>query len=316
MGNYDIAFPNLGIYLSNVPKNFSVFGLTIAWYGVIIAVGMLAGVFLAAHIAKKSGQNPDLYWDFFIWASIFSIIGARIYYVIFQWDLYKDNPIKVFNLREGGIAIYGAVIGAFLTALIYTRIKKISMLLLTDTAVAGLILGQAIGRWGNFFNREVFGDYTDCIFAMRIPIVAVRTGDMSEMIIAHIGNDNFIQVHPTFLYECLWNLGVLVLILLWYKRRKFDGECTLLYFFGYGIGRAWIEGIRTDQLYLIGTKIPVSQVLAIVTASLALIIDVIVRIKLKKKEQETPEEIKVMEAKLAADEAAKPEEVPAETTKE
>lgn len=266
-----------------MPKSFSVFGLSIAIYGVIIAVGMLAGVFLAAHIAKKSGQNPDLYWDFFIWASIFSIIGARTYYVIFQWDLYKDNPIKIFNLREGGIAIYGAVIGAFLTAFVYTKIKKISMLLLTDTAVAGLILGQAIGRWGNFFNREVFGEYTNSLFAMRLPIVAIRTGDMSEMIIAHIGNDNFVQVHPTFLYESLWNLGVMVLILLWYKHRKFDGECTLLYFFGYGIGRAWIEGIRTDQLYIIGTKIPVSQVLAIVTAVMALGIDIFVRYRLKKK---------------------------------
>lgn len=283
MGSTDIAFPNLGIYLSDVPKTFSIFGISIALYGVIIALGMLSGVLLATRIAKKSGQSEDLYWDFFIWGSIFSIVGARIYYVIFEWEFYRDHPLSIFNLREGGLAIYGAVIGAFITIGVYSKLKKQNPFLMGDTMVAGLALGQAVGRWGNFFNREVFGEYTDSWLAMRLPVAAVRSRDISESIRAHIGADNFIQVHPTFLYESLWNLGVMTLILVWYKHRKFDGECILLYLAGYGIGRAWIEGIRTDQLYVPGTHVPVSQLLAIVTAVSAVIADIIIRIKLRNK---------------------------------
>lgn len=280
----DIAFPHLGIYLNNVPKSFSVFGFRIAFYGVIIGVGVLCGVLLAAHMAKKESMDPDMIWDFAIYAIIFSIIGARLYYVVFQWDMYKNNLLEVFNLRNGGLAIYGGVIAAFLTLYVYTRAKKQSFLQMVDVCVPGLILGQAIGRWGNFMNREVFGGYTDNPVAMRLPIAAVRSRDITESVAAHIAEGaNYIQVHPTFLYESLWNLLVLVLMLVYRRHKKFQGEIWLFYLGGYGLGRFWIEGIRTDQLYLTGTTIPVSQLLAAVCMGVAVIADIVVRVCLRRR---------------------------------
>ena len=274
----DIAFPNLGIYLRNMPKSFTVFGFEIALYGVIIGIGVIAGILMAARQAKVTGQDPDLYWDFSIYAVILSVVGARIYYVIFEWDMYKDNLLKIFNIREGGLAIYGGVIAGFSTLFVYAALKKQKAFRMADTAVTGLILGQAIGRWGNFTNREVFGEYTDNLLAMRLPVAAVRERDISESILAHMGEGiNYIQVHPTFLYESLWNLGVLVLMLVYWKHKKFDGEIALLYLGGYGLGRAWIEGIRTDQLFIPGTVYPVSQVLAILLFAGAVLCDLIVR---------------------------------------
>ncbi len=279
----DIDFPNLGIYLHNVPKSFTIFGFEIALYGVIIGIGVLLGILAAARVAKATGQDPDLYWDFSLYAVIFSIIGARIYYVIFAWDQYKDNLLAVFNIRQGGLAIYGGVIAAFTTLFIYAKIKKQNAFRMADTGVVGLILGQAVGRWGNFTNREVFGEYTDNLLAMRLPVEAVRSSDISESIAAHITEGvNYIQVHPTFLYESLWNLMIFVLLIVYWKHKKFEGEIALLYLGGYGLGRAWIEGIRTDQLFLPGIQVPVSQVLAIILFVGSVAWDLIVRRKLKK----------------------------------
>ena len=283
MGNMDIAFPNLGIYLRNVPKSFTVFGFQIALYGVIIALGVLAGVLLAAHVAKLEKLDADVIWDFAIYAIVFSIIGARIYYVVFRWDAYKDNLLEIFNLRNGGLAIYGAVIAAFLTLWIYCRRKKQSFLQLADICVPGLVLGQVIGRWGNFTNREVFGEYTESLLAMRLPTQMVRSGDISEKIAAHMAEGtNYIQVHPTFLYESLWNLALLALLLLWRKHKKFEGEQWLLYLGGYGLGRAWIEGIRTDTLFIPHTTVAVSQVLAVVLFVVSLAADLFIRRQLQK----------------------------------
>lgn len=282
----DIAFPHMGIYLRNVPKSFSVFGFEIAFYGVIIGLGVLAGILMAAKWAKVTGQDPDVYWDFAIYAVIFSIIGARVYYVVFQWNHYKNDLLSIFNLRQGGLAIYGGVIAAFTTLFIYAKCKKQNALRMADTGVLGLILGQMIGRWGNFTNREVFGEYTDNFLAMRLPIEAVRQGDISEALAAHIvEGTNYIQVHPTFLYESLWNLGILIIMLVYYKHKKFEGEVALLYLGGYGLGRAWIEGIRTDQLFIPGTQMPVSQVLALILFVGALITDLVIRFRIKKKEK-------------------------------
>ncbi len=288
----DIAFPNLGIYLKDVPRSFSVFGFEIAFYGLIIGIGVLAGILMAAHQAKVTGQDPDTYWDFAIYAVIFSVIGARIYYVVFAWDYYKDNLLSVFNIRGGGMAIYGGVIAAFITLFVYCRIKKKNPFLMGDTAMAGLLLGQVIGRWGNFMNREVFGEYYNGLFSMQLPIAAVRARDISENIAAHIPEGaNYINVHPTFLYESVWNLAVMFLMLAYRKHKKFDGELCLFYLGGYGLGRFIIEGIRTDTLFLPGTTIPVSQVLALLMLIFAVCMDVAVRVRLKKKPQVVKEEV-------------------------
>lgn len=281
----DIAFPNLGIYLKDVPRSFSVFGFEIAFYGLIIGIGVMAGLLTAVQIAKRTGQNPDDYWDFSIWAVLFSVIGARIYYVAFSWEDYKDNLLNIFKLRSGGLAIYGGVIAAFITLFVWCRIKKKNPLLIGDTAMPGLILGQAIGRWGNFMNREVFGDYYNGLFSMQIPISDVRDrSDITENIASHIPEGaNYINVHPTFLYESVWNLFIFVLLLIYRKHKKFDGELCLLYLGGYGLGRFIIEGIRTDTLLIPGTTLPVSQVLALVMVIFAIVSDVFVRIRLKRK---------------------------------
>ena len=170
----NINFPNLGIYLNNVGKTVSVFGIDIAFYGMIIGTGVVAGILLAAYLAKKTNQDVDTYYDLALYAVVCSVIGARLYYVIFAWDSYKDNLLSIFNIREGGLAIYGAVIAAVITVAIYTKVKKKSFWLMADTGAPALILGQIIGRWGNFFNREAFGEYTDSFLAMQLPVDAVR----------------------------------------------------------------------------------------------------------------------------------------------
>ena len=279
----DIAFPHLGIYLENVPKNITVFGFTIAFYGIIIGLGVLGGLLTAVYNAKRTGQNPDDYWDFAVYAIIFSIIGARIYYVIFEWDSYKNDLLSILNLRNGGLAIYGAVIAAFVTLAVYTKLKKRNPFQMGDTAVPGLILGQAIGRWGNFMNREAFGQYTDSLFAMRLPIDAVRRSDISQSIADHIAaGTNYIQVHPTFLYESAWNLLLFLIMMLYFRHKKFHGEICLIYFAGYGLGRFLIEGLRTDQLLIPGTSIAVSQVLSLCLADAAVFLSVLVRRLLRK----------------------------------
>ena len=275
--NTSINFPHLGIYLEHVGKSISVFGFDIAYYGIIIGCSILLGLYLAQREAKRTGQNPDTYTDMVIYAIIVSVICARAYYVIFSWDHYKDNLLSIFNLRQGGLAIYGGIIGAVATVYVYSRVKKISFPLLLDTACIGLVAGQVLGRWGNFFNREAFGGYTDGLFAMQLPVSAVRANEITEEMWAHvqvIGGEQFIQVHPTFLYESIWNLGVLC-FLYWYRdRKKFRGELFLTYILGYGLGRVWIEGLRTDQLQIGSTGIPVSQLLAgvLILVSLFLIV--------------------------------------------
>ncbi len=269
MNGADIAFPHLGIYFSNVPKAISVFGFDIAFYGMIIACGMLGGLLIARWQAKRTNQNPELYMDFAIYGIIFALVGARLYYVVFSWDHYKDNLLEIFNTRGGGMAIYGGVIAAVLTAIIYCRIKKYSFSLFADTAVVGLILGQIVGRYGNFMNKEAFGEYTDSLFAMRLKVSQVSASNITDLMrenISVIDGVEYIQVHPTFFYESMWNIMILVIMIVWTKRKKFDGEIFLIYLVGYGIGRTWIEGLRTDQLQIGSTGIAVSQVLSALLA--------------------------------------------------
>ena len=272
-----IEFPNIGIHLESVGDHISVMGFDIAYYGIIIGIGILAGIFIAAWEARHTGQKPDDYYDLAIYAVIFAIIGARIYYVIFSWDMYKDDLLSVFNIRQGGLAIYGGVIAAVLTVIVFAKIKRLSAPLLMDTAGLGFVAGQMIGRWGNFFNREAFGEYTDWLLAMRLPVDAVRGSDITDLMREHmetVEGVSYIQVHPTFLYESLWCLFILILMLLYRRHKRFHGEVFLLYLAGYGFGRFFIERLRTDQLLLPGIGFPASQLLAgvLVVVSIGMII--------------------------------------------
>lgn len=248
-----IAFPGLGIGPFNVREYFTVFGMKIHWYGVIIAVGILLAFLFVSREAKKKEISQDTILDIVIFGLPAAIICARIYYVVFEWDQYKDNFLSVFKIWEGGIAIYGGIIGACLSTVIYCHVKKIPFTQIFDLGAFGLLIGQTIGRWGNFINAEAYGSET--MMPWRMELV-----------------DLGIMVHPTFLYESLWNLGVF-LGLLWYRKyQKFDGEIFLAYLAGYGLGRFWIEGLRTDSLTW--GPIRVSQIVAIlcVIAGIGLIL--------------------------------------------
>lgn len=258
-----------------MPRSIEIGGFTIYLYGAIIAIGMISGLAIARWQAKRTGQNPDSYVDLAMIAIVCSLIGARLYYVAFMWDQYKDNPLKIFNIREGGLAIYGGVIAAILTTFVFTRIKKLNFLLVCDTACLGLVLGQAIGRWGNFCNREAFGGYADHLLAMQLPVSAVRQGEITAQQMEHIvveGGVSYIQVHPTFLYESLWNIGLLLALIAFSPKKRFDGQVFLFYLAGYGIGRFWIEGLRTDQLLIPGIGYPVSQAVSLGLTALSLIL--------------------------------------------
>ena len=275
--DWNINFPHLGIYLEHVGKSISIGGFTIAYYGIVIGIGIIGGLMLVQWQARRTGQDPEMYLDLAMIAVVLSIIGDRVYYVVFAWDMYKDDLLSIFNIRNGGLAIYGGVLTAIATVFVFAKVRKQPFGLLTDTAGLGLILGQVVGRWGNFFNREAFGGYTDNLLAMQLPVSAVRRSDISADLAAHImnvGGIDYIQVHPTFLYESLWNLCVL-LFLIWYSpKKKFHGEVFCLYLLLYGIGRFWIEGLRTDQLIFFGTGLAVSQMLAVamVVVSLGIIL--------------------------------------------
>ena len=269
----DITFVHLGISIQNMVKSFSIGGISFAYYGLIIGIGIIAGLFMAQADAKRRGQDPDLYLDFAIYAVFFSIIGARLYYVVFQWAYYKEHLAEIINLRKGGLAIYGGVIAAVITLIVFAKKRRVSFFSMADTGCIGLVTGQIIGRWGNFVNCEAFGGYTDSLFAMRIKRSIVNETMISQDLLDHLILEDgveYIQVHPTFLYESVWNLGLLLFIL-WYRRRKkFTGEILWIYLAGYGIGRAWIEGLRTDQLLIPGTSLAVSQLLSVVTAAVSL----------------------------------------------
>lgn len=284
MKEYDVIFPNLlgGIKIEHLdPVAFRLFGLEVYWYGIIITLGIVAGYYLSYYRAKKMNLDPEIINDFVLYAVIVSVIGARLYYVIFAWDDYKDNLAQIFNFRNGGLAIYGAVIGAVLALSVYSHRKKISFFKVADVAAPGLILGQAIGRWGNFMNMEAFGQESKGLLAMALHWDKVKYIPQG-MEATLIDGVKYLQVQPTFLYESLWNCGVLLVLVLWTPKRKFDGEILCLYLLGYGLGRVWIEGLRTDQLLLPYWGLPVSQLLAGLLIVLSLIWLLAMRMKSRK----------------------------------
>ena len=250
-----ISFPMLGGLRLNPPSYFTVFGRPIYFYGVLIGIGFLLGILLCAKRAKRFGLTEDNVYDAVLWVIPCSILGARLYYVAFRLDYYLAHMDEFFAVWNGGLAIYGGVIAGIVTVALVCRRKKIPVLAMFDNLCYGLLLGQIIGRWGNFMNREAFGAETE-IFC-RMGLTDPR--------------GNTIYVHPTFLYESLWNLIGFLFLHFWTKRgkRKYDGQCALLYFFWYGLGRAWIEGLRTDSLYIGSTGIRVSQALSVAIVAVA-----------------------------------------------
>ncbi len=265
MNETSILFPHLHLNLLHVGKNISIGGFEIAYYGIVIALGMALGISLIFYLARKSGQSEDLYVDLILVTIVCSIIGARMYYVLFSWEDYRDNLAEIFHIRGGGLAIYGGVLAGILTIMIFAKRRKQNVWLLMDTVCPGLVVGQILGRWGNFFNREAFGGYSDGLLAMALPKGAVRQGEVTVQMLQHlkvIDGVEFIQVHPTFLYESLWNLLLLFCLLTLWKHRKYNGQIAACYLAGYGLGRIWIESLRTDQLLIPVFGIPVSQIVS------------------------------------------------------
>lgn len=252
-----VEFPGLGLDFEISRVAFSLFGKSIYWYAIIIVVGFLTASIYGARRAKEFGLKEDNILDLLICATPAAIICARLYYVIFNFHLYRQNPIEILYIWEGGIAIYGAVIGAIIAAALYCKFKRVKFTAILDIGALGLLIGQCIGRWGNFVNGEAYGVETQLPWRMEIYDFAA----MSR-----------IAVHPTFLYESLWNLLGFILLHFHSKRRKFSGEIFLLYIAWYGFGRGLIEGLRTDSLYFMQTGLRVSQFLGFASCIAAIFV--------------------------------------------
>ena len=282
----DIWFPNLGIKIDTLDRvAFSVFGLDVYWYGIFIGIGLILGTYLAMRYMKKIGGNPDNILDFMLYGVIFFIIGARLYYVAFSWDMYKDDPMRIFNLRQGGLAIYGGIIAALIFGAFFARKRKLNFFDMADVLIPYVAMGQAIGRYGNFFNREAFGGVTDGLFAMRYKLSQVTNNNLTNEVLSNTVIENgveYIQVHPTFLYESMWNIGVFIILLLLRKSGKFSRRIFAWYLILYGIGRTWIEGLRTDSLYIGSTGLRVSQLLSMAM----IVVGIVMLVYFGKKEKE------------------------------
>ena len=291
--NMPISFPGLfGDWELNIDPVAIHIGHGIYWYGIILAFAMLAGLYLCMKQAKHYGLTEDNIMDMVLWAVPCCIIGARFYYVLFYLDLYRNTDGSLdwgamFRIWDGGLAIYGAVIAGVLVALAYTKRHKLPFFAMGDVAVMGLLLGQIIGRWANFINREAFGGETTLPWRMKLWVSQYTS----------------IEVHPTFFYESFWNLiGLLLILFIVSKGRRFDGENTWFYFLWYGLGRSWIEGLRTDSLYFFHTPIRISQLLGFASALVAagfLIYHLVIQ-------KHTPEELYVNRMKRKAEGAEAP----------
>ena len=250
----EISFPSLGLTL-NPPRGFDIGPLSIHYYGLIIAIGLVLAVVYCSKRASQFGLNEDTLLDGVLWVTPVAVICARIYYCAFSWELYADNPISVLYIWEGGIAIYGSVIGAILGVIVFCKVKKLRITAVLDLASLGFLIGQFIGRWGNFMNREAFGAETESF--LRMGLMKASTGVVT-------------YYHPTFLYESLWNFTGFLLLHFLSKKRRYDGQIALGYVAWYGLGRAFIEGLRTDSLYIGSFR--VSQLLAAGSCVVALTI--------------------------------------------
>lgn len=275
---HTISFPGLGLTFTLNRVAFTLLGRPVYWYGIIIASGLLLAVFLCGKWGKRFGITEDQITDMMICAVPVALVAIRAYYVIFNLGLYRraDGSLDwgaILRYSDGGLAIYGAILSSLVVLLLFCRVKKISFLAFADLGVHGLFIGQLIGRWGNFMNVEAYGGPTTLPWRMCGESIArnmLDQGYVDQAGYQAILSGN-LGVHPTFLYESLWNLAGLFLVYHLGKKRRFDGQCFLFYVFWYGLGRAWIEGLRTDSLYLYeGSTIRVSQLLAALSAVIAL----------------------------------------------
>ncbi len=279
MGN--VGFPGLGLELQLRRYAFTVFNLEIYWYGIIIALAFLLAVLLALKSCREYDLVPDNILDLVLFAAPAAIVFARLFYVVFSWDQYKDNLVDIVKIRDGGLAIYGGVIGAILVAWLYARKKNIPFLKLADFGIPYLALGQGIGRWGNFVNQEAFGTPTTLPWRMNGNVIDRYITDTMPLADLSVWG-----VHPTFLYESIWDIALFFFLASFRKRKKEDGEGLFLYFVLYGIGRAFIEGLRTDSLYI--GSLRVSQVLSVLLMILGLTLFILRRAKAKRAEDAEP----------------------------
>ena len=260
-----IRFPGLDLVLSYVPRSFQVFGMEFTIYGVLIAIGALLGMGLVTLEAKRNGEDQNKYLDMTIISLLFSVVGSRLFYVAFSWELYKGNLNEILDFRNGGYAFYGGLLAGCCAAAVFCRLAKMSFWRAADIASLGILLGQIIGRWGNFFNRESFGEYADFPWVMQLPLSAVRSGEVSGNMrdnLLTIDGISYIQVQPVFLYESLWCLILLLLLLALRRKKRFEGELFMIYLAGYGLGRFFFEWLRTDKLYIPGTKLGISLIIS------------------------------------------------------
>ena len=280
---HEIQFPNLGWKFTIDPTAFSIGSINIQWYGIIITLGLILALVYCLPKMKRFGLDSDRTIDVVIGGVIGGIVGARVYYVAMRWDEYKGDWKEIINTRNGGLAIYGGLIGAVLVALLLCKIKKVRILPMLDIAVIGFLIGQGVGRWGNFFNQEAFGTNTDSLFAMTGGTIQRTINDSMQ-----IGGDLYQNgmemlwdkpVHPCFLYESVWCLLGFVILAFWSKRRKYDGQLLLMYLAWYGAERFIVEGLRTDSLML--GNIRISQALSAVIFVTSVILQIVFFMKRK-----------------------------------
>ena len=341
-----IYFPGPGIGFGNVPSGINVFGFEIKFYGVIIALGFMLALKSAMREAKLSGQNEENYVDFLLVLVIPAILGARLYYILFRLDDFivpgqslKDTLLGMLNLRNGGLAIYGGLIAGTIVVCLFSKKRGIPIPLFGDTITMGILIGQILGRWGNFFNREVFGCYTNSLFAMQIdvtdapydfqcsvadlqaryvnqPQILSKIMEVRENAVV-IDGATYLQVHPTFLYESFFNLLILIFLILYTKHKKFNGEIFFGYGLFYGALRFVLEGMRTDRLFIKGTPIAVSQLFSAIICVASFIAIVVGRVRQAKKEfaasaQKVKEKLEAEESDEKPEEAAEKAEKAAE----
>lgn len=316
--NMSVRFPNLGLELEYVPVSVRVFGFEITFFGILLAVGLLLGMAFVVLEAKRKKQDTNLYLGMMISGLAGGFIGARFFYVLLSWSVYKTDIMKVFDTRSGGMVFYGGLLGGVLAASVFCRVKKAAFMEMADVAVKGLLIGQIIGRWGNFFNRESFGEYTSNVLTMQLPLSNVRAGEVTPWMrenLVTIDNVSYIQATPLFLYESIWCLLLLLLLFVWNRRKLFAGEIFMRYLAGYGFGRFFIEWIRTDKMFLPGTDIPINQAISAGMFLLFTAVVIVKRIMAKKRSAlEKRRKARFYEEQQKAEKIAEEELLPEEVT--